>query len=70
MSRIVVNGRVQDLAASEKQNKVVPGCGDSEQQDQGATGPSERTIPEARVAKPKKVKGTTEQYYFAEIKIL
>lgn len=34
MSRVVVNGRVQDFAESEKQNKVVPGCGDAEQRDQ------------------------------------
>lgn len=34
MSRVVVNSRVQDFAESEKQNKVVPGCGDAEQRDQ------------------------------------
>ncbi|XP_047472308.1 protein slit-like isoform X1 [Penaeus chinensis] len=34
MSRVEVNGRVQDFAESEKQNKVVPGCGDAEQRDQ------------------------------------
>ncbi|KAK3862677.1 hypothetical protein Pcinc_031488 [Petrolisthes cinctipes] len=36
MSSVEINGRMQDLAASEKQNKVVPGCGDGEQHDQGA----------------------------------
>lgn len=36
MSHVEINGRVQDLAESEKQNKVVPGCGDGQQQDQGA----------------------------------
>ena len=37
MSKILVNTRLQDWAKSEKQNKVVPGCGDSEQHDEGHT---------------------------------
>ena len=36
MNTVEVNGRIQDLSESEKQNKVVPGCGDGEQHDQGS----------------------------------
>lgn len=65
MSRVEVNGRVQDLAESEKQNKVVAGCGDAEQHDQGAirsivqaTRPPEeeaRAAPKAQKARGKAI---------------
>ncbi|XP_066950508.1 protein slit-like isoform X2 [Macrobrachium rosenbergii] len=53
MSQVQINGRVQDLADSEKQNKVLPGCGDAEQKDQGAPRPSHSVAqPPATVMKP------------------
>ncbi|XP_045582081.2 protein slit isoform X2 [Procambarus clarkii] len=60
MSRVEINGRLQDLAESEKQNKVVPGCGDSEQRDQGAIRLIERTTPAVRVSKAKKTRGEND----------
>lgn len=49
-----MNGRVKDLTESEKQNKVVPGCGDAEQHDQGAIRPAQgTTAPEEARATPK-----------------
>lgn len=60
MSSVEVNGRVQDLTESEKQNKVVPGCGDAEQHDQGAIRPVQGTTApeEARSGpKPQKSRG-------------
>lgn len=55
MNTVEVNGRLQDLSESEKQNKVVPGCGDAEQQDQGAIRPAQATQApqQARAAAPK-----------------
>ncbi|XP_076063489.1 protein slit-like [Oratosquilla oratoria] len=44
MREVVVNGKLQDLSVDTKQNKVVPGCGDSEQRDQSLpSGKSKRT---------------------------
>lgn len=60
-----MNGRVQDLTESEKQNKVVPGCGDAEQHDQGAARPLQatRAPEETRVApKAQKARGTVDYY--------
>lgn len=54
LNSVEVNGRMQDLSESEKQNKVVPGCGDAEQQDQGAIRPAQGTrAPEQARAAPK-----------------
>uniref|UniRef100_A0A0P4WAZ2 Protein slit n=1 Tax=Scylla olivacea TaxID=85551 RepID=A0A0P4WAZ2_SCYOL len=54
MNTVEVNGRLQDLSESEKQNKVVPGCGDAEQQDQGAIRPAQATqVPQQVRAAPK-----------------
>lgn len=65
MSSVEVNGRVQDLTESEKQNKVVPGCGDAEQHDQGAIRPLQATrAPEEAKAAPKaqRARGTVGHY--------
>lgn len=54
MSHVRVNGRIQDLAESEKQNKVVPGCGETEQRDQGVSRPNQLAI--VRVGAPSQQK--------------
>ncbi|MCL4144942.1 UNVERIFIED_CONTAM: hypothetical protein GTU68_026117 [Idotea baltica] len=51
LNQLILNGKVQDLAKSEKQNKVVPGCGESEQHDQGQ--PNEVTPKEKSSLKKK-----------------
>ncbi|RXG73149.1 Protein slit [Armadillidium vulgare] len=35
LDELSINEKVQDLSKSEKQNKVIPGCGDAEQRDEG-----------------------------------
>ncbi|CAL4094795.1 unnamed protein product [Meganyctiphanes norvegica] len=58
MSDVKVNRKLQDLSISEKQNKVVPGCGEAEQRDEGSP---KKKIPNAMrsttISKPRNPKG-------------